>query len=301
MGKKTLRASLAVAVIAVAAALGWWVTQPGGGKPDAVAGSYDIPRQVRFNYAVRNTGNQVVRGAKFFVYAPIHQTGTQRVDAIDSPLVHHVERDALGQQLLVFELPDLPPYGQVDLAYASRLSLTGVPNTGIDQPSQACFQAQSLIESDHPLIQSQAQRLQGENPSASSRNFYRWVADNLAYTGPRGQDRGARHALESGQGDCTDAAFLVVALCRAAGIPARCVGGYVCDRDKNLAASEFHNWAEIWFDGRWHVADPVNRCFDANPETYIVTRIWEAGGAWDAAPFWRHRIEGRNLKVRMTG
>lgn len=52
----------------------------------------------------------------------------------------------------------------------------------------------------------------------------------------------ARHA---GFYDCRMMAALFVALCRAAGIPARRVGGYLIERE----LQGFHSWAEAWIDG----------------------------------------------------
>ena len=301
MHPRTLGATLA-AVLIIAALAGWWIGgRPRDSKPGTPVETYSIPRHVQFNYTIQNTGNRMVRNAAFHVYAPILLTDAQRVESIESAVSHRVARDSLGQQLLVFELPDLPPFGRLELTYASRLMMADTPGSGTQKIPPGYLEAQPLIESDHPRIQSQAQRLEAQDPLTSSRNFYQWVADNLVYTGPNGKDRGALNALETRRGDCTDAAFLVVALCRAAGIPARCVGGYVCLQDKNLAAREFHNWAEFWVDGRWQVADPVNRCFADRQETYIATRIWATGDAGTKAPFWRHRIEGENLKVRMNG
>ena len=296
-----LGTALVSGLLILAALLGWSWLRSDGKSTDASAGSYEISRQIRFNYAIRNTGNRVVRNAKFYVYAPVHQTGTQLATKIESVIPHRLERDNHGQQLLIFDLPDLPPYGHLELAYASRLKLSASPIVSQAQPLRACLEAQPLIESDHPAIQRQAQTLKGQNPFVAARNIFQWVADNLTYTGPHGKDYGALQVLESRGGDCTDAAFLAAALCRASGIPARCVGGYVCGRDKNVTARAFHNWAEFWIDGRWYVADPVNRCFAEKAETYIATRIWTAEEGGGDAGFWRHRIEGDNLKVRMTG
>jgi transglutaminase-like putative cysteine protease len=164
------------------------------------------------------------------------------------------------------------------------------------------LQAQPFIDCDDPAVKRQAQYLAAETPLDTVRNIYQWVAEHLDYTGPSGKDRGALHALQTGQGDCTDAAYLVAALCRASGIAARCVGGYVCSQDKNLRAREFHNWAEFWADGRWQVADPVNRCFADRATTYIITRIWQVEDSGHTPEFfWRHRLEGTNLAVRMIG
>ena len=291
----------ALVLLITALLVGWFGLQSDIKRPDASAENYAIPRQVRFNYAIRNTGNRVVRKAKFYVYAPIHQTGTQLVTQIDSVVPHRVERDVHGQQLVVFDLPDLPPYGCLELAYTSRLKLSTVPISFQAQPSRVSLEVQPLIESDHPIIQRQARALKNQSQLVTARNICRWVADYLTYTGPYGKDRGALQAYESRRGDCTDAAFLTAALCRAVGMPARCVGGYVCARDKNVAGREFHNWAEFWIEGRWYVADPVNRCFVEKAEKYIATRIWTVEDEGEGASFWRHWIEDDNLKVRMVG
>jgi transglutaminase-like putative cysteine protease len=287
--------------VVLAALLVWFVILPGKMATQTSQSHYDIPRQLRFNFVIHNAGNHLVRDARFFAYAPVEHTASQSLQNIDSKTPHRIETDDLGQQLMVFDLPDIPPYGRLELAYASQLMLATIPNATEDELPRVYLQPQAMIESDHPAIQSKAQALTGKDPMTSARQIYQWVADHVAYSGPSGKDRGARHALQSGRGDCTDAAFLVAALCRAAGIPTRCVGGYVCTQNKNVAASEFHNWAEFWIDGRWLVADPVNRCFADRADTYITTRIWEGKDNGGEMSFWRHRVEGKDLKVKMVG
>ena len=66
-------------------------------------------------------------------------------------------------------------------------------------------------------------------------------------------DTVAQHARgsESGKGDCTEHAALLVALCRAAGLPARNVSGMeylVSKRDGPCIG--FHAWAEVYV-GKW--------------------------------------------------
>jgi len=60
----------------------------------------------------------------------------------------------------------------------------------------------------------------------------------------------AAHALELGRGVCQDHAHLFIACCRAAGVPARYVSGYVYPGDAPQAAS--HAWADAWLgDAGW--------------------------------------------------
>lgn len=69
---------------------------------------------------------------------------------------------------------------------------------------------------------------------------------------PEVSDATALQILRERKGDCSEHAVLFVALCRAAGIPARRCSGFVC------VGSDWgsHAWAEIWC-GAWLGADPT--------------------------------------------
>jgi transglutaminase-like putative cysteine protease len=61
----------------------------------------------------------------------------------------------------------------------------------------------------------------------------------------------AVETLLAGQGVCRDYAHLVVAMCRALDMPARCVSVYA----PGLWPMDFHAVAEVHVDGRWQVVD----------------------------------------------
>jgi transglutaminase-like putative cysteine protease len=65
----------------------------------------------------------------------------------------------------------------------------------------------------------------------------------------------AAGALERGEGVCQDQAHVLIACCRAVGIPARYVSGYLSSNDAAETAS--HAWAEVWLSesGGWHGID----------------------------------------------
>jgi transglutaminase-like putative cysteine protease len=68
----------------------------------------------------------------------------------------------------------------------------------------------------------------------------------------------AAHALEIGRGVCQDHAHLFIACCRAAGVPARYVSGYVDPGHDEPAAS--HAWADVWVRGKgWVSVDVTHR------------------------------------------
>ncbi|MCL2523759.1 MAG: transglutaminase-like domain-containing protein [Betaproteobacteria bacterium] len=92
------------------------------------------------------------------------------------------------------------------------------------------LRASALIPNDGPAYQL-GERIVGrvKDPVAQAKVLYDWVIDNAAYDPalPGSGDGNVRQQLESGQygGRSVDINGLFVALCRAIGIPARCVFG----------------------------------------------------------------------------
>jgi transglutaminase-like putative cysteine protease len=71
------------------------------------------------------------------------------------------------------------------------------------------------------------------------------IRQAVAYTpGVTDVTHSASEALELGVGVCQDQAHVLVACCRAAGIPARYVSGYFHSGDSGEIAS--HAWADVW-------------------------------------------------------
>lgn len=108
------------------------------------------------------------------------------------------------------------------------------------------------------------------------------VADAVRYEPGRTEgSTTAAQALELGVGVCQDHAHVLIALARAAGIPARYTNGYLnasADGEPHEAA---HAWAELHVpDLGWVGFDPTNRCC---PNEHYV-RLGSGFDAADAAP-----------------
>jgi len=107
----------------------------------------------------------------------------------------------------------------------------------------------------------------------------------------------AAQALALGNGVCQDHAHLMLACCRARGVPARYVSGYIEPGDVPHAAS--HAWVDVWLDGTgWVSVDVTHAAFAS--EIYCrlaVARDYEA-----AAPVRGRRIGGmeEHLDVSVT-
>jgi transglutaminase-like putative cysteine protease len=63
--------------------------------------------------------------------------------------------------------------------------------------------------------------------------------------------------LARGSGSCSEYSFVYIAMCRAAGLPARYVGSVVMRGDKTSMDDVFHRWVEVYFPGYgWIPVDP---------------------------------------------
>ena len=69
----------------------------------------------------------------------------------------------------------------------------------------------------------------------------------------------AEQAYEGARGVCQDHAHVMIAACRALGVAARYVSGYVDAGNSHAAAS--HAWVDVWVNECWHSIDVTNSIF----------------------------------------
>ncbi len=113
---------------------------------------------------------------------------------------------------------------------------------------------ESRIQSDDPRLKKLARKIVKGSQSVeeAAGRLMMWVYKNLdkKYTP---MFANALDVLELREGDCGEHAVLMVALARAAGIPAREQVGIV--HAAEIGGFGFHAWTEIWA-GRWISLDP---------------------------------------------
>ncbi|MBN1141611.1 MAG: transglutaminase domain-containing protein [Deltaproteobacteria bacterium] len=199
--------------------------------------------------------------------------------------------DPRGNSFLHFQLPPLAPFGQKEIRVTARLLMFPDPGRTDFRPPP-----NPSLPPVAPEIAALAQQVAARGEGDVTKRLFDWVTANIRYGGASGRDRGALHALKSGEGDCTDMALLFSALCRAQGIPSRTVGGFVCERNTNLSAASYHNWAEFFRHGRWWIADPSQKRFQPDGAAYVAFHIEEEG---EGARYQRFKIEGDQLRARM--
>jgi transglutaminase-like putative cysteine protease len=92
---------------------------------------------------------------------------------------------------------------------------------------------------------------------AKAQAIFNYVRDNIDYEYYANTKYKATGTLSKKRGNCCDHANLVVALCRAADIPARFSHAKNCRFRSGLVTG--HVWAQIYVDGVWYTADATSK------------------------------------------
>jgi len=264
----------------------------------AVAAPPLAERQVRYSFTLRNLRGDLLQEARFWVYAPLARQGGQECRRLEVAHPHEVLSDAVGNQVLCFTFTNLPPYAAKIVTIEGDLTLA--PHAVPEPVEPAAWRNPAyLLETDHEAFDRLAPDLQGGDERETARQVFDWVRGHVRRTSYLRRDRGALYALQNGQGDCTESACLFAALCRRQGIQARVLGGYGCDRNRVLAPPDYHNWAEFYWDGAWHLADPHENVFMEGYDRYVKFHVME-GTDGPVGSFPRFRYEGEGLQVRMN-
>ena len=270
--------------------------------PSAGAQSSGVERRVRYAFTVQNETGRVLEGATFTAYAPVTQTGTQTLLGVSSATPATAEVDALGNRVLRFTLDALPPFSARVLSLEARLAIAGAPRSQelSGWLHDTYTRPERYVESADPRIVSLARSLKTAGARDTARNLYQWVRQNLRRLQYTPEDLGALRALELRAGDCTEHAYLFVALARAAGIPARALGGFVMPESGVLDPRDYHNWAEFYAEGAWHVADAHRGVFDAHASDYVAMRLISSSVPSPLGSSHRYASGSEGLKVKMN-
>jgi len=99
------------------------------------------------------------------------------------------------------------------------------------------------------FIQKKAKEIVGEekHPYWIARKIYNYLIDHLSYNlKPVGGWNPAPTVLKRGTASCSEYSFSFIALCRAAGLPARYVGAVSLRGDDASLDEVFHRWCEVY-------------------------------------------------------
>ncbi len=135
----------------------------------------------------------------------------------------------------------------------------------------------STIQSDAPEIVAIVKETVGAETNAwkAAQALERWVCESVTKKNMNVAFASALEVCKSREGDCTEHAVLLAALCRAAGIPARVVMGV----EYLYGIWGGHAWNEVWIEGEWFPLDATNGLGFVDPLHLPMTRMTMKEGA----------------------
>ena len=213
-------------------------------------------------------GNPLANKKITFIFGPDSSTYTRTTDK--NGMVSLTINAAAGQTYkLIFK------FGGDEYYFASNESVNlkvNVPHGNASQYKKGLNEIERLSDAElakylkssgYDAITSAIQTLANKLTSGKTSTWdkataiFNYVRDNIAYSYYSNSQKGAAKTLSSGTGNCCDQANLVVALCRAAGIPARFSHAKNCKFNSGLVTG--HVWAQIYIDGVWYTADATSK------------------------------------------
>jgi transglutaminase-like putative cysteine protease len=157
--------------------------------------------------------------------------------------------------------------------------------TGKKEPLTEAQRAEHLkptptVQSDHPKLAEKAKEVVGDaaGPLAKAKRLEKWVHGYVRKTYGANANT-ALAVLENAAGDCTEHTLLFVTVARAAGVPAREVGGVAFVNARGRPLFGWHAWAEIHDGEQWVSVDPTWGEFYVDA-THIKFSEGSQDGAW---------------------
>ena len=208
---------------------------------DADRLTYMLHQRFRYTYdaPVRDLNHRLV-------IVPPRRHGDQRrrrhsitVSAADARTTHR--RDAAGNTVTRSRVPLVPD--RVDFVLETVVERVG-RRTDVLLPAAALTDPRLLrptrLTAADPAIRELAATMAGQDRLATAERYCAYVNEAVTYAhGVTSVATTAAEALAGGRGVCQDAAHVMIALCRATGLPARYVSGHL------LGEGGTHAWVEV--------------------------------------------------------
>ncbi|HYI39318.1 MAG TPA: transglutaminase-like domain-containing protein [Allosphingosinicella sp.] len=178
---------------------------------------------------------------------------------------------------LAFPLPQTAEQRATDSAGGVALDVCADCGPGLATDQKALEEAlrpTAWLQSDHPRLKALARPI-ARMSTSDSRKMSLLAEKALPYLGKIdfAGHFSALEALDRRAGDCTEAAVLLAALGRSAGIPTKVASGLVYSREHyHGVANVFmpHSWTLAYVDGRWRSFDLALDAFDS---THIALTV----------------------------
>ncbi len=228
--------------------------------------------RVEYYWALNNYGPGTVSDITVSVALPENLPNQELLSepSFSTPAQRKV-KDKWGQPCAVFELGSANPGEKAVVDYSLKAKVSAIRYLIIPERTGKLSDVPKEIRQKYladgaryrvssPYIQQAVKKIVGDekNPYWIMRKIYNFVIDKLEYEMAGGWDV-PEVVLERGKGSCSEYTFSFVALCRAAGLPARYQGSVVVRGDDASIDEAFHRWAQVYLPNYGWVPVDANR------------------------------------------
>ena len=228
--------------------------------------------RVEYLWALNNYGPGQVTDLTLNIALPMELPNQKLLtDPAFSTLPSKVAQDRWDQACAVLNLGSVPSGTKATLTYSVEAEVSAIryliipENTGTLEDIPAGIRKKYTADSSRyrinsPYIRKTVKKIVGDekNPYWIGRKIYDFIIDSLEYEMVGGWDI-PEVVLKRGSGSCSEYTYSYVALCRAAGLPARYQGSIVVRGDDASIDKAFHRWAQIYLPNYGWVPVDANR------------------------------------------
>ena len=218
---------------------------------------FDVRQTLRYEYPGPITDLR----HRLMLIPPDHYGGQQLLDysvAVTPPAIARYASDQFGNRLCQVALPRVERLLSFDVRLRVRRR-AGAFVAGPPAEHLQWYTIPSPLAEPDAVMRAAAVQLraeQGDNAALAAR-INGWTHAQLRYrTGATDFSTTGAEALARGEGVCQDYTHIMLAVCRAAGLPARYVSGHL------LGEGAMHAWVEVLLPGDdgaiWQPFDPTN-------------------------------------------
>ncbi|MEW5795974.1 MAG: transglutaminase domain-containing protein [Candidatus Zixiibacteriota bacterium] len=227
-------------------------------------------QKVDFLHQVRSFGPDTLKTLDVYMALPESFANQDLLSTVEfSPTVTDVLTDKWGQKVAHFRFDDLGPDQFTELRmtvsanmYETRFFVFPEKVGRLDEIPKAIRDEYLVDDTKFDIgsntIRQAVQDAVGveTNPYWIARRIQQYCVDKLEYERVGGWNV-APAVLERGNGSCSEYTFVYIAMCRAAGLPARYAGAIVVRNDDASYDDVFHRWVEVYLPGYgWVPVDP---------------------------------------------
>jgi transglutaminase-like putative cysteine protease len=240
------------------------------GREGAQLRTKDVKRErMVLTHELRNYGPGEVKTADVYFAVPSDRPNQRLLGEVRfDPAPTAFLADRWGQKLAHYTQVDVPLATRVQRTMTVEVELASVrwflfpEKVGRLEEIPGEIRDRYLVDEDKyrlddPVIRAAVAEAVGDerNPYWIMRRIHSWVGEHLEYELAGGWNV-APAVIERGTGSCSEYTFVFIAMCRAAGLPARYVGAVMVRGDDASTDDVFHRWPEVYLPGYgWIPAD----------------------------------------------